>query len=293
MAEGQQWAGTTYGSRRMHRWLIAMLRYMDVRLLYIFSAVFIVPVCLLVRPSRGVIYRYFRQRFGYHPLKSLWKTYQNHCAFAEVVIDRFAMYAGRHFDVEVEGYAHFLELARRPEGFVMMSAHVGNYELAGYTLPSEQKVINALVFYGEKPSVMENRRKMFAHTNIRMIAIREDRGHLFEINNALARGEVISTPADRCFGSPKTVAKTFLGGVAHFPQGAFSIAAMRGADVIAVNVMKESWQRYRIFVTPLPYDKQAPRRQQVGELADAYVAELERIVRRYPTQWYNFYEFWS
>jgi predicted LPLAT superfamily acyltransferase len=265
---------------------------MDVRLLYIFSSVFVVPVCLF-RPSCGIIYRYFRQRFGYSPWKAFWKTYINHCQFAQVVIDRFAMYAGKQFDITTDGLEHINRLSQRPEGFILMSSHVGNYELAGYTLTSEQKVLNALVFYGEKASVMENRNKMFSRHNIRMIAIREDMGHLFEINNALANGEIVSTPADRSFGSPKTLAKTFLGAEAHFPQGPFSMAAMRGADVLAINVMKVSWHRYHVVITPLDYDRHVSRKQQTDQLSDAYVAELERIVRRYPTQWYNYYEFWT
>ena len=40
----QEWAGTTYGNGLMHRWLIASLRIMDVRLQYVFAAIFIVRV---------------------------------------------------------------------------------------------------------------------------------------------------------------------------------------------------------------------------------------------------------
>ena len=110
----QKWAGTTYGNNWMHKWLIRMLRYMDIRVLYVFTAVFVIPVCLLLNPSRGIAYRYFRQRMGYGRLKSTWKTYVNHCLFAQVVIDKFAMYAGRKFDIEIENYDMFLDLARSP-----------------------------------------------------------------------------------------------------------------------------------------------------------------------------------
>jgi len=277
----------------MHRWLIASLRVFDVRLLYLFSALFIVPACLLIRPSRGIIYRYFRRHFGYSPARAMWLTYVNHCRFSEVVVDRFATYAGQHFQVDVEGHDSFLRLAQRPEGFVMLSAHVGNYELAGYTLTSAAKRLNALVYNGEKPSVMDNRRRLFASHNIRMIPVRQDMSHLFDINQALAAGEIVSTAADRTLGSPKTITKRFLAGEAAFPLGPFSMAAMRGADVLAVSVVKVSWRKYRAVITPLAYDKQAPRRQQIEQLSDAYVAELERIVRQYPTQWYNYYEFWT
>ena len=69
MAE-KQWVGTTYGNGWMHQWLIRMLRWMDVRVLYAFSAVFVVPVCLLLNESRRIIFRYFRERQGYGALKN-------------------------------------------------------------------------------------------------------------------------------------------------------------------------------------------------------------------------------
>ena len=99
MAE-QEWAGTTYGNEWMHKWLIRMLRYIDVRILYLFVALFIIPVCLVLNPSRGIAYRYFRQRIGYGRMKSAWKTYVNHCLFGQVVVDKFAMYAGKKFEIK-------------------------------------------------------------------------------------------------------------------------------------------------------------------------------------------------
>ena len=292
MAE-KTWAGTTFGSNWMHRWLIAVLRWMDVRLLYIFSAVFIVPVCLLLNSSRSIIYHYFRHRQGYSRLKAAWKTYTNHCLFSQVVVDKFAMYAGKRFHIEVEGYEEFLRLARAKDGFVQLSSHIGNYEIAGYTLVAEDKPFNAVVYFGEKAEVMAGRNRMFADTNIRMIPVADDMSHLFEINYALQEGQTVSIPADRVFGSSKTLTVQLLGAEARLPEGPFRVAAMRGLDVLAVNVMKEHTRSYRIYVTPLHYDKQQSRSQQVQELAKGYVAELERMLRLYPAQWYNYFEFWT
>ena len=287
------WAGTTYGNEWMHRWLIRLLRHIDTRVLYVFVAVFVIPVCLMLNPSRGIIYRYFRQRIGYGRLKSAWKTYVNHCLFGQVVVDKFAMYAGKKFNIEIEGAEQFTELTKQKEGFVMLSAHIGNYEIAGYTLVSKVKRLNALVFAGEKASVMRNRSKMFAETNTNMIAIQPDMSHLFEIDKALTDGEIVSMPADRINGSPKYIEHDFLGAKARFPLGPFSVATSRGLNVLTVHVMKTSLRGYKTYVTPLHYDKSATRQEQIRQLSQAYVCELERCVRQYPTQWYNYYNFWE
>lgn len=278
----KKWAGTTYGNTWMHTWLIRILRFIPIRALYAFVFLFVVPVCLVVNPANRIIYRYFRSRWGYGALKSALMTYRNFYLFGQVVVDRFAMYAGKTFDVEVEGKEHYDKLVERPEGFMILSAHVGNYEIAGYTLRNEQKRLNALVFAGEKASVMQNRTKMFAETNIRMIPIRSDMSHIFEINNALSDGEIVSMPADRMLGSAKRFTLPFLQGEAEFPQGPFKIAAARGVSVLAINVMKASSKRYKIYVTPLH-----------EPLLQAYVRELQRMVTMYPEQWYNYFEFWK
>ena len=289
----RNWAGTTYGNGWMHKWLIRMLRYSDVRLWYAFVAVCVVPVCLLVNPAQKIIYHYFRKRWHYSKVRAALATYRNFYLFAQVVIDKFAMYAGKHFNIEIVGNEHFLALASREDGFVQLSAHVGNYEIAGYSLVAEKKRFNALVFGGEKASVMKNRNKMFANTNINMIGIDADMSHLYEINSALANGEIVSMPGDRIFGSEKSIETDLLGATAHLPAGPFRVATMRGLDCLAVNVMKTGAKSYRIYVTPLTYDKQAPRPEQVRGLADSYARELERIITMYPEQWYNYFEFWN
>ncbi len=288
----QSWTGKTYGNTWMHRWLIRLLRIVDMRPIYVICAVFIIPVTLVISPGGRYIYRFFRQRMGYGRLHAACSTYVNHCLFSQLVIDKFAMWAGKKFKIELVGYDNYLRLDKEPEGFVQLSSHFGNYEIAGYSLHAVNKPFNALVFWGEKKSVMANRNRMFGNTNIHMIPISEDMSHMFEINRVLSDGETLSIPADRIYGSEKFIRLDFLGAEAHFPYGPFAIATQRCLKVLSVNVVKTSARQYKIIVKPLDYDTSLPRRQQIEQLARSYVADLEANVREYPTQWYNFFDFW-
>jgi hypothetical protein len=51
----QQWSGKTYGNGWMHLWLVKLLRVLDVRIIYAFAFVFILPVVLVLSQSRAVI----------------------------------------------------------------------------------------------------------------------------------------------------------------------------------------------------------------------------------------------
>lgn len=289
-----KWVGTTYGNGWMHRWLIRFLKVIDVRLLYAFAFVFIVPPTLAINgKARKVIFNFYRKRFGYGVIKSAWMTYKNHCAFSQVVIDRFAMYAGKKFRIDIDGYDKFLSLSKGDSGFIQLSSHIGNYELAGYSLVAEDKRFNALVFGGEKASVMANRSKLFDGNNIRMIPMMPDMSHLFVINQALSDGEIISMPSDRVFGSQKDYQLTFLGAPAKFPQGPFALAAMRGVPVLFVSVMKTGAKKYHIAINQLDVPKERNSRERAKAMAGEYVRLFEDTVRKYPAQWYNYFDFWT
>lgn len=279
----------TYGTPFMHRSLVAMLRCVPVHVFYAFTALCVVPVCLLLNaPARRSTYRFLRHRIGWGRARAAAGTYRNFCLFAQVVVDRFAMYAGRRFNTTVVGYEHYKRLAALPGAFLQFSAHVGNYELAGYTLTADNKPFNALVFAGEKATVMQERDTMFGTTNIRMIPVAADLSHLLAINAALAAGETVSMPADRSVGAQRTIPVALLGATTPLPAGPFATAVMRALPVLAVNVMKTAPTAYTIYVTPLHYDTAAPRPQQQRQLAQAYADELANVMRRHPTQWYNY-----
>ena len=246
--------------------------------------------------ARRVSLDYFRKRFGLKGWKAWKAVFKNQRDFSKVVIDRFAMYAGHRFPIEIEGYDNFQRLSEGEKGFVQLSSHIGNYEIAGYSLVAENKCFNALVFGGEKESVMANRNKLFEGNNIRMIAMKEDMSHLFEIDKALTAGEILSMPADRVFGSQKAFSIPFLGEEAKFPQGPFMLAALRETPMLFVAVMKEGIG-YRIFVKEVTPPEQGGERIPVKKRAEALAREyarlLEEIVKRYPTQWYNYFDFWA
>lgn len=289
-----KWVGTTYGNGWMHRWLIRFLKHIDVRLLYGFAYLFVVPPTMLINSSaRKTIYRYFRFRHGFGCIKSAWMTLRNHCSFAEVVIDRFAMYAGKKFDIQIDNYDTFLNLAEEEKGFIQLSSHIGNYELAGYSLVAKTKRFNAMVFGGEKESVMANRSKMFADKNIRMIPMTADMSHIFTADSALASGEILSMPADRVFGSQKAFEVKVLGATAHIPQGPFILASTREVPVLFTSVMKTGKRKYHISIHNLECDDDLKGRKRAYALANEFARKLEDTLKKYPEQWYNYFEFWQ
>lgn len=289
----EQWSGRTDGQPWMQRTLIKIFKVTDIRIMYFMMGWVVLFYMLRNHKEYLAMYRFFRKRFGYGRVKSFWNVFKNHLKFGQVILDRFAVYAGKRFKFFIEGGELFDHLAKQPSGFVQLSSHVGNYEMAGYSLVSHDKRFNAVVYAGETATVMRNRAAMFAPNNMRMILVGNDMSHIFALNQALGDGEIVSVPGDRIFGSPRYVECDFFGDVARFPMGPFAMAIQRDVPLLAVFVMKISTMGYKIYVRKIDADAALSRKERIEAAAKSFASELEAIVRQYPTQWFNYYDFWS
>lgn len=294
--KSKKWKGNTGGGTLGQRALIFFFRCWNLRLGYAVMAVVVPFYMLFARKGYLAIYHYFRQQFGFSAWKSFLKTYQNHFLFGQVMLDRFAVFAGKKdaFEVEIIGNEHYERLSNGEKGFIMAGSHVGNFEIGGYLLNSAKKKINALIYAGETAEMQKNRSKILNNNNINLIPVLGDMSHLFAVNTALQNGEIVSMPCDRNHGSAKSVECDFLRGKADFPVGAFALATSFEVEILAVFVMKVSAKKYKIFVKPILENRKSEnRKSQTANLVKSYAAELENIVKQYPLQWFNFYEFWK
>ena len=274
----------------MQRALIGLLRWVPLRVMYGFAFVTI-PVYLLNGQARSASYRFFHKRMGYGCLRSALHVYRNMYNLGKVVMDRFAVYAGQPFGIVSEDFNVYYKLTLQEGPVIMLSSHVGNYEMAGYMLRSS-RASKVLVYAGETATIMQNRARVFSDTLVEMVPVSEDMSHIFTLNNALADGEIVSLPADRLFGSPKAVSVPFFGENADFPAGPFTLSVQRDVPVLVPFVMKIGVNLYKVIIKRLELPKEGTRQEKVQALAAAYAQVLETVVREYPDQWYNFFDFW-
>ena len=289
----RQWQGTTDGTSWMHRSLIGMMKVIPLWFFYLLMSLAI-PFYMIFN-HKGYLsnYHYFRRRHGFGPLKSFLHVFACHWMFGTVIMDRFASYSGKKFKVEVPQMLMYEELCTGEKGFVQLSSHIGNDELAGYELKAP-KNMNALVFAGEGKTLTENRSRVLGVNNVRLVNISEDMSHLVILNNALADGEIVNIHGDRVFGSNRTVRCDILGAEAELPLGPFLLASMRGVPAVSVFVMKAGLRKYRVHLfRPDEGLEGLDVREKAEAMAKAYASEITEVLRLYPDQWFNFYEFWN
>ncbi len=284
--------GTTYGNAWMYKTLIAMLRVVNIKVFYVFMYVCVVPFTLLFSRGARLTHQYYNQRRGYGRWRAWWATYRNHCLFGETVIDKFAMYAGHKFKIAYHGLELYQKMLSRDSALLQLSAHIGCSEVLGYSLHVD-KPCNVLVYGGEKQSLMGYRKASFGNSNIKMIPVGTNTSHSEEIIRALDSGETVSAFADRFMSRNKVVVSSIHGFPVKLAKGPFSLATTRGIDVVMASAMKERDGSYTAFFTTLYYDSTLPKSQQRQQLADAYTAEIERLLELYPLQWFNYSDLWE
>ena len=291
-----QWTGKTGGGNFGQRFLFGFLKSAKVTVLYPVLPLVVPVYCVVNHKAFGCIYRYFKNIHHFSRWKSFWKTIHNHLLFGQVVLDRFAVVAGNtaQFHCDIEEVAILQPLLDQPGGFIIAGSHVGNFELTAHCISQSQKRVNVVIFGGEGEVMKRQRDNAFSHNNIRLVPVAEDLSHLFIIKEALENGEIVTILCDRVWGSPKTLTVSFFGKEARFPMGPFLLAAQLHVPVISFVNAKVRGRHYRSIVKPLPApDPSLPVRKQSEQIAVAYAQELETVLRKYPEQWFNFYDFWE
>ena len=290
MAE-QAWNGQTGGTHGMQRALVSLIKAVGVRPVYGVMHLWLIWYVIVRRTETHGAYVFHRHR-GRSPFLAAIDVYRSFYHFGKVIIDRFAVYAGHQFDIVADNKERYYDKMNSPEGFVLLFSHLGNSEMAAYSLSTPNKHMNILAFGGETPVVMEQRARVIAHNNIGMIAVNPgDMSHIFAIHNALDRGEVLAVAGDRRMGD-KSIACRFMGDIAQLPAGVFQLCATLHCAIILTFVLKESSNRYHVFTEELHTDTSLPRARQAASLAQQFADRLEQMAIAHPYEWFNFFDFW-
>ena len=172
-------------------------------------------------------------------------------------------------------------------GFISLTAHVGNWELAGRLLAGRTARATHVVVAEEEALELGHWVRRDGD-GVRFVA-RSRPTISLELVSALRRGEVVAVQGDRALGTRGDVPIPFFGRPAPFPLGPFLLASAVGAPLLPAFCLLDADYRYTVKVEePL-----VVARGEEQEAARAWVAVLEAIAREHPTQWFNFFDIWS
>jgi len=179
------------------------------------------------------------------------------------------------------------------ERILLMTAHLGNWEL-GAVMLGQADIPLAIIYVPDEFEQAEQfrsyMRMLSKVTEIPLPA--EDRFASLAVLRAFAEGRVVALQGDRDFRG-SGVELTFLGAKARFPTGPFHLARMTGGVLLPTFIAYAPDLRFEVeHGNPIVVARTADRDEDVRQAMQQWIATLEEAVRRWPTQWYTFYDFW-
>jgi predicted LPLAT superfamily acyltransferase len=289
------WQGKSRGTTLGYSIFVGILRRLGVWPAYGLLRLVALYYFLFSYRSSKFIYAYFRRRLGYSTVRSFFSLYTNYYQFGQSLIDKIVLMAGipNRFSFDFDGEENLHAMARQGRGGLLLSAHIGNWEIAGHLLKRLNTRIHIVMFDGEHQAIKDYLASVTGGNNANIIVIKDDLSHIYAISEAFKNNELVCMHADRFLEGNKTVETTFLGAPARFPAGPFSLTAGFKVPVSFVFAMKESALHYHFFASEVKQydysDKAGMQRQMLHDFAQ----QMEQKVKQYPAQWYNYYDFWK
>lgn len=287
-----EWDGKSKGSLLGYKIFVYCIKKLGIKAAYSVLVFVAFYYFIFEKRSNKAIFYYFNKRLGYSYLKSIWSVYKSYFVFGQTIIDKTAISAGLRdkFTYEFDGVELLKKLLAEKKGGVLISAHVGNFEIAEHFFGEIDLdfQINLVTTDMEHSAIKEYLESVTKKSSIKFIIVKDDLSHIFEINNALANNELICFTGDRYFEGTKTLTEQLLGQEAHFPAGPFLIASRLKVPVLFVYVMKEANLHYHLYAR----ESEAKHRDEKG-LLTAYTSSVEKMLAKYPLQWFNYFDFWN
>ena len=292
------WKGKTRGSLTGYKIFVNILRYSGLPLAY-FILRFVSFYFFVFSPnSFRQIYSFYRKRLHAVFFRSVISVYRNYYWFGQVLLDKVAVMAGfrAKFSFTYEGEQYLHTMVEEGSGGLLVSAHIGNFEMAGQLLERLNTTVHIIMFDAEHEKIKDYLSSL-TNRSFNVIVIKEDNSHIYEINRALSEKQIVCIHGDRFIEGSKIMAADFLGEKAFFPTGPFYLAMKYHVPVSFVFAMKERKNHYHFYASqPRYYQQQgiqAKRDLTILAIIKDYICELEKMIRKYPLQWFNYYNFWQ
>ena len=222
-------------------------------------------------------------------------------AFAENLLDRMILWSGDGGLIRIDNHGRELveALVREKRGGILLSSHLGSFDMLRELSAQTGIVLNVLMFTRHAPVINSFFERLQNGRKLRLIRV--EPGSLstaFDMRQAIARGEFVGILGDRIWPSEqhRTVSVSFLGRQAQFPLGPYLLQGVLGCPMLLTTCVRVGPARYRattVSFAPAGVVPRGERQKYAEQQAQRFAEALERGILETPYQWFNFFRFWD
>lgn len=286
-----RWDGKTRGSLAGYKIFLFFINFLGLGFAYLLLRLVTFYYYLFAKKPKKALLAFYQDTLHFPAPKARQLTRQNFYIFGQTLVDRAAFLLGKEkaFTHTFQDEQYLVDMRDGGKGGILLSAHLGNWETAGNLLKGRiTPTINIVMLDAEVENIKRYMDLSTGGSRFRVIAIKNDLSHVIAIRNALINNEFVAIHADRYMDGAKYFELEFLGKTARFPAGPFIIASKFDAPVTFVFAAKDGERSYHLSAT-LPISE----RMKPQQIAGLYIKELEKKVREYPEQWFNYFDFFQ
>lgn len=203
---------------------------------------------------------------------------------------------GRPTEVVVEGEDYWNAATAGGRGVVLVTAHVGHWEV-GTHIASGRRLRHIHVVREEELDADAQAffRSLFGGRDYLTVHFARNEPHLgVTLLGALRRGEVVALQGDRPSAWGKSVPVELFGRPFELPVGPASLARAAGVPMQPVFVFRTGRRRARlVFRPPIEIASTADREADLRRALERLAGDVEWAIRSYPHQWFAFRALWE
>lgn len=219
--------------------------------------------------------------------------------YAQMLADSYALHQGLplHFDVSSFGRHHLLDAIKQGHGAIAATGHLGMWQVGPF-LAEWRGLPQFYLAMAAEPNPMVQQFEQRFRDRFRIVYTTESPFSVLKLAAVLREGAIVGMQLDRRLGG-HAMPVPFCGQIAWFPTGPATLARATGAPLVPSFFVVEPappGQRRRLshyLDAAIVVPKTADRSADIAAATHQLVAAYERMVKRFPTQWYQFFDFFA
>ncbi len=217
--------------------------------------------------------------------------------FAWCLTERAEYFDGRLAPrVEVDNETAWESIKSTASGFIVLTAHVGNWEIASSFLPFEGKRRVHVVREREMSRKAQGliRERVEQRSGAQFVNhFAGDPALSVLLAERLAQGEIVALQGDRPRGGGRTLGARMFGRTTALPVGPVALARIAGVPIVPVFSYRTGRWSYGVTVVdPIRVARTADRRRDLDDAAAQVARAIETAISARPHQWFCFSEMW-
>jgi lauroyl/myristoyl acyltransferase len=197
------------------------------------------------------------------------------------------------FAYSIDG-AEFLDRLAAAQGAVLLTAHMGNYDLGAaifaHRFLREIRMVRAPETDERTAQHLDASLERAGGGAVRIAYNTAGMQLSFELLNALREGQIVSIQGDRVVAGVASRKAKLFDRMVRLPEGPFMLAFVAQVPIFPLFVVRSGYHRYKIIACPPIECRRSPepRDASVDHALNAWCHTLENVIALNWSQWFSF-----